>query len=262
MKTTTLPNPETQARIQQVKLGVDWHADHFRVARMCDGQSPQPAQQFTPFLTFVQKQLTLADQVLVVYEAGPDGHNRHPALFSFNHQPRKENIYGAVSLSRKPRQKATHSSASPPSMRFGPAYHDARQLQGFLSEIIYTETTPAADVAQCARAWIELEKLKPEIRGIPPLAPAKLNELSIHMKRARPPVLDVIKLKLKEIGNARVTCVRLILLNCLRGAELEDPVESLSITKGQGCGAGRAGIGPAGGGTCGEDFPGRRGKPS
>jgi len=33
MKTTTLPNPEMQARIQQVKLGMDWHADHFGVAR-------------------------------------------------------------------------------------------------------------------------------------------------------------------------------------------------------------------------------------
>src|SRR5208283_3466777 len=27
MKTTTLPNSETQARIQQLKLGVDWHAE-------------------------------------------------------------------------------------------------------------------------------------------------------------------------------------------------------------------------------------------
>ena len=59
MKTNTPPNPETQDRIQQLKLGVDWHADHFRVVRMCDGQSPQPAQRFTPasFLPFVQKQL-------------------------------------------------------------------------------------------------------------------------------------------------------------------------------------------------------------
>ena len=73
---------ETQARIQQLKLGVDWHADHFRVARMCDGQSPQPAQRFTPasFLTFVQKQLTLADQVCVVYEAGPGGFDLHRQL--------------------------------------------------------------------------------------------------------------------------------------------------------------------------------------
>jgi beta-glucosidase len=40
MKTTKLPNPETQARIQQVKLGVDWHADHFRVARVHTGTGP------------------------------------------------------------------------------------------------------------------------------------------------------------------------------------------------------------------------------
>ncbi len=31
MKTNTPLNPETQDRIHQLKLGVDWHADHFRV---------------------------------------------------------------------------------------------------------------------------------------------------------------------------------------------------------------------------------------
>ena len=82
MKTNTPPNAETQDRIQQLKLGVDWHADHFRVVRMCDGQSPQPAQRFTPasFLPFVQKQLTLAGQVFVVYEAGPGGFHLHRQL--------------------------------------------------------------------------------------------------------------------------------------------------------------------------------------
>ena len=88
MKTNTLVNAETQAnletaiRIEQLKLGVDWHADHFRVVRMCDGQSPQPAQRFTPasFLPFVQKQLALADQVFVVYEAGPGGFHLHRQL--------------------------------------------------------------------------------------------------------------------------------------------------------------------------------------
>jgi len=80
--TTTLTSSETQVRIQQLKLGVDWHADHFRVVRMCDGLSPQPAQRFTPasFLPFVQKQLTLADQVFVVYEAGPGGFHLHRQL--------------------------------------------------------------------------------------------------------------------------------------------------------------------------------------
>ena len=82
LNTTTPATVETQVRIQQLKLGVDWHADHFRVARMCDGQSPQPAQRFTPasFLPFVQKQLTLADQVFVVYEAGPGGFHLHRQL--------------------------------------------------------------------------------------------------------------------------------------------------------------------------------------
>lgn len=49
---------------------------------MCDGQSPQPAQQFTPasFLVFVQKQPTLADRVCVVYEAGPGGFHLHRQL--------------------------------------------------------------------------------------------------------------------------------------------------------------------------------------
>jgi transposase len=82
MKTDTPLNSQTQDRIQQLKLGVDWHADHFRVVRMCDGQSPQPAQRFSPatFLNFVQKQLTLANQVVVVYEAGPGGFHLHRQL--------------------------------------------------------------------------------------------------------------------------------------------------------------------------------------
>lgn len=81
-KTSTLTPAQTQARIQQLKLGVDWHADHFRVVRMCDGQSPQPAQRFSPasFLPFVQKQLTLAEAVFVVYEAGPGGFHLHRQL--------------------------------------------------------------------------------------------------------------------------------------------------------------------------------------
>jgi len=91
MKTTILNHaenrstpsiPETQVRIRQLKLGVDWHADHLRVARMCDGQTPQPAQRFTPgaFLEFVKKQRTLADQVFVIYEAGPGGFHLHRQL--------------------------------------------------------------------------------------------------------------------------------------------------------------------------------------
>ena len=49
--------------------------------------------------------------------------------------------------------------------------------------------------------------------------------------------------------------------HCLWGTEFENSVESLRVTKGQGCGAGRAAIGPACGGTRGGHFPGRRGEP-
>jgi len=82
MKTNTPLNPETQARIQQLKLGVDWHVEQFRVVRMCDGQSPQPAQRFTlaTFLACVEKQRALADQISVVYEAGPGGFHLHRQL--------------------------------------------------------------------------------------------------------------------------------------------------------------------------------------
>ena len=72
---STPSTPETQAHIGQLKLGVDWHADHLRVARMCEGQSPQPAQRFAPavFMEFIKKQQTLAERVYVLYEAGPGG---------------------------------------------------------------------------------------------------------------------------------------------------------------------------------------------
>ena len=82
MKTNTPLKSETQDRIRHLKLGLDWHVDHYRVVRMCDGQSPQPAQRFTPasFLPFVEKQRALADQVFVVYEAGPGGFHLHRQL--------------------------------------------------------------------------------------------------------------------------------------------------------------------------------------
>lgn len=73
LKASTTPAVQMQARIHQLKLGVDWHAEHLRVARMCDGQSPQPAQRFTPaaFLPWIIKQKELAEEIVVVYEAGP-----------------------------------------------------------------------------------------------------------------------------------------------------------------------------------------------
>jgi len=71
-------------------------------------------------------------------------------------------------------------------MRFGPAYHDARQMQTALFKAVCNEMTTSRDVAQCTRAWIELERLKREIRVIPPLAATKPHELLDHMKKAKP----------------------------------------------------------------------------
>lgn len=70
-------------------------------------------------------------------------------------------------------------------MRFGHAYYDARKVQAVLAKTISNEETPARDVVRCTDAWISLERLKREIRGIPPLERAKLHELTGHMKRTR-----------------------------------------------------------------------------
>lgn len=69
-------------RYDQIKLGIDWHADHYRVSRMIDGTPPQPAQRFHPeaFLQFAREQLTLAREVHSCYEAGAGGFVLHRQL--------------------------------------------------------------------------------------------------------------------------------------------------------------------------------------
>jgi hypothetical protein len=71
-------------------------------------------------------------------------------------------------------------------MRFGPAYYNAGKLQEALFERVCDRTSPAREIAQCARSWIELERLKREMRGIPPLAAAKVTETLARMKRSKP----------------------------------------------------------------------------
>lgn len=63
-------------------------------------------------------------------------------------------------------------------MRFGHDYHHAKQMQTALLKQVCDEKTPAKDVVQLTRSWIDLERLKREIRGIPPLAAATLKELA------------------------------------------------------------------------------------
>ncbi len=84
MKNTNTHSTETQnpALAKCIKLGIDVHAQSYRVVRQIDNATPQPAQKFTPkaFLLWAQKQLTQAQQVYSCYEAGPLGYGLHRAL--------------------------------------------------------------------------------------------------------------------------------------------------------------------------------------
>src|ERR1041385_8505551 len=73
---------EACKQYRQIKLGVDVHADSYRVVRQIDSATPQPAQKFTPaeFLKFARKQVSLAEEVHCCYEAGPFGYGLHREL--------------------------------------------------------------------------------------------------------------------------------------------------------------------------------------
>ncbi|MCA1837470.1 MAG: IS110 family transposase [Actinobacteria bacterium] len=69
-------------KFSQIKLGVDVHADSYRVVRQIDSATPQPAQKMTPakFLEFAARQLSQAEEVHSCYEAGPFGYALHRRL--------------------------------------------------------------------------------------------------------------------------------------------------------------------------------------
>jgi transposase len=74
--------PQTATKAKCIKLGIDVHADSYRVVRQIDHATPQPAQKFTPkdFLAWAKKQLAQAEEVHSCYEAGPLGYGLHRAL--------------------------------------------------------------------------------------------------------------------------------------------------------------------------------------
>lgn len=88
MKTKTNTNTHTKTQSQtptkakSIKLGIDVHADSYRVVRQLDHATPQPAQKFTPqaFLEWAKKQLAQAQEVYSCYEAGPFGYVLHRQL--------------------------------------------------------------------------------------------------------------------------------------------------------------------------------------
>ncbi len=75
---TTQSTPKAKC----IKLGIDVHADSYRVVRQMDHATPQPAQKFTPrdFLIWAKKQLDQAEAVYSCYEAGPFGYGLHREL--------------------------------------------------------------------------------------------------------------------------------------------------------------------------------------
>lgn len=80
--THTSTQTQTGAKAKTIKLGIDVHADSYRVVRQVDHATPQPAQKFTPqaFLEWAKKQLILAEAVYSCYEAGPFGYGLHRQL--------------------------------------------------------------------------------------------------------------------------------------------------------------------------------------
>ena len=80
--THAVTKSESSPKFTQIKLGVDVHADSYRVVRQIDGATPQPAQKMTAekFLDFAQRQLDLAQEVHCCYEAGPFGYSLHRRL--------------------------------------------------------------------------------------------------------------------------------------------------------------------------------------
>jgi transposase len=69
---------------QNIKLGLDVHADSIVVVRIIDHSGPQPAQKFTSgkFIEFIRKQLTQSVGVHSCYEAGPFGYGLHRQLIA------------------------------------------------------------------------------------------------------------------------------------------------------------------------------------
>ena len=75
---------QAASEVQNIKLGLDVHADWIVVVRIVDHCSPQPPQRFKPdkFLFWIQTQLKAAHNVHSCYEAGPFGYGLHRQLIA------------------------------------------------------------------------------------------------------------------------------------------------------------------------------------
>ena len=77
-----LNNDVAEVKAKMIKLGLDVHLDRYVVVRIIDGGTPQPPQRFAPVecMLWIAKQLSLAEQVVTCYEAGPFGYSLHRKL--------------------------------------------------------------------------------------------------------------------------------------------------------------------------------------
>jgi transposase len=59
-----------------IKIGIDMHLSNYRVVRQIDQSNPEPPQKFKPvvFFLWLAKQLGIAEEVVVCYEAGCFGY--------------------------------------------------------------------------------------------------------------------------------------------------------------------------------------------
>jgi len=86
-------------------------------------------------------------------------------------------------------------------MRYGPDYYNARQMQTQILQAVLDGKTSARELPQLVRSWIDLERLKREMRGIPPLAAASVKELNAlldNMKRAKRALVEPVEVELAE----------------------------------------------------------------
>jgi hypothetical protein len=69
-------NQRVSKKAGVIKIGIDMHLSNYRVVRQIDQSNPEPAQKIKPvvFFLWLAKQLGIAEEVVVCYEAGCFGY--------------------------------------------------------------------------------------------------------------------------------------------------------------------------------------------
>jgi transposase len=86
--TTSECNNQAGPVYEEIKLGIDQHADHLRIVRMIDGAAPQPALRLKPeqLPEYIGRQFKAARRLYSCYEAGPCGFGLHRKLAAWGVQ--------------------------------------------------------------------------------------------------------------------------------------------------------------------------------